>query len=73
MKFAPFLLLACLAGGILGCGKKGPLMLPDAQKHKRTVFREPGQRRNHQAKIETPARGASVWCYPVEKEGSPNR
>jgi predicted small lipoprotein YifL len=37
MKFAQQLLLVCLAGAAFGCGQKGPLVMPDAQKHKRTI------------------------------------
>jgi predicted small lipoprotein YifL len=37
MKFAQQLLLVGLAGVALGCGQKGPLVMPDAQKHKRTI------------------------------------
>jgi predicted small lipoprotein YifL len=39
MKFSQLLLLICLTGGVLGCGQKGPLVMPDAQKqkHKRTA------------------------------------
>jgi predicted small lipoprotein YifL len=37
MKIAQLMVLVCLAGGVLACGQKGPLMMPDAQKHKRTV------------------------------------
>jgi predicted small lipoprotein YifL len=42
MKFAQQLLLVCLAGVALGCGQKGPLVMPDAQKHKRTIPTVPG-------------------------------
>ncbi|HTC39242.1 MAG TPA: lipoprotein, partial [Steroidobacteraceae bacterium] len=42
MKFVQLLLLVCLAGGVLGCGQKGPLVMPDAQKHKRTIPTLPG-------------------------------
>ena len=42
MKFAQLMVLICLAGGVLGCGQKGPLVMPDAQKHKRTVPTPPG-------------------------------
>src|SRR6202046_5843939 len=42
MKFAQLMLLICLAGGVLGCGQKGPLVMPDAQKHKRTIPTLPG-------------------------------
>ncbi|MEO7206314.1 MAG: lipoprotein [Steroidobacteraceae bacterium] len=42
MKFVQLLLLICLAGGVLGCGQKGPLVMPDAQQHKRTVPTAPG-------------------------------
>jgi predicted small lipoprotein YifL len=42
MKFAQQLLLIGLAGAVLGCGQKGPLVMPDAQKHKRTIPTLPG-------------------------------
>ncbi len=42
MKFAQLLVLICLAGGVLGCGQKGPLVMPDAQKHKRSIPAAPG-------------------------------
>jgi predicted small lipoprotein YifL len=42
MKFAQQWLLLCLAGVALGCGQKGPLVMPDAQKHKRTLPTIPG-------------------------------
>jgi predicted small lipoprotein YifL len=37
MKIARLLLTGSLALGVLGCGQKGPLVMPDAQKHKRTL------------------------------------
>ena len=42
MKFVQLLALLFVAGGIFGCGQKGPLVMPDAQKHKRTVPTLPG-------------------------------
>jgi predicted small lipoprotein YifL len=42
MKIAPFTLSVCLAGALLACGQKGPLVMPDAQKHKRTIPTLPG-------------------------------
>jgi predicted small lipoprotein YifL len=42
MKIAPFMLSVCLAGALLACGQKGPLVMPDAQKHKRTIPTLPG-------------------------------
>jgi predicted small lipoprotein YifL len=42
MKFVQLLALLLVAGGIFGCGQKGPLVMPDAQKHKRTVPTLPG-------------------------------
>src|SRR5450631_1566436 len=42
MKFVQLLLAVCVAGSMLGCGQKGPLVMPDAQKHKRTVPSIPG-------------------------------
>jgi predicted small lipoprotein YifL len=37
MKNAHLAVVICLGGILLGCGQKGPLVMPDAQKHKRTV------------------------------------
>ncbi|HEY0747346.1 MAG TPA: lipoprotein, partial [Steroidobacteraceae bacterium] len=37
MKVAALLVIVRLAGGVLACGQKGPLVMPDAQKHKRTI------------------------------------
>jgi predicted small lipoprotein YifL len=38
MKIAQRAMLICLAGTMLACGQKGPLVLPDeAAKHKRTI------------------------------------
>jgi predicted small lipoprotein YifL len=38
MNFSSGLLVVMLLGAcLLGCGQKGPLMLPDAPKHKRSV------------------------------------
>jgi predicted small lipoprotein YifL len=42
MKIAPLTLSACLAGALLACGQKGPLVMPDAQKHKRPIPTLPG-------------------------------
>ncbi|HEX3948523.1 MAG TPA: lipoprotein [Steroidobacteraceae bacterium] len=42
MKFVQLLALIFLAGEALGCGQKGPLVMPDAQKHKRIVPTLPG-------------------------------
>ncbi|HEY2145318.1 MAG TPA: lipoprotein [Steroidobacteraceae bacterium] len=38
MKIAQLAVLICLTGAMLGCGQKGPLVLPDAvPKHKRVI------------------------------------
>jgi len=37
MKLARPWVFICLAGVLCACGQKGPLVLPDAQKHKRTI------------------------------------
>jgi predicted small lipoprotein YifL len=37
MNVARPLVIFCLGFGILGCGQKGPLVLPDAPKHKRVI------------------------------------
>jgi|GEM_PF-5038191 len=42
MKIAPLTLSACLAVALLACGQKGPLVMPDAQKHKRPIPTLPG-------------------------------
>ncbi len=41
MKLLRLCALVCLAGSLLGCGQKGPLLLPDAPKHKRTAPKPP--------------------------------
>ncbi|HEX3398087.1 MAG TPA: lipoprotein [Steroidobacteraceae bacterium] len=65
MKFAQQLLLVCLAGVVLGCGQKGPLVMPDAQKHKRTIPTLPGA----PAK---PASGSGAAAPAPEGAGSTN-
>jgi predicted small lipoprotein YifL len=37
MKIARLWVLVCLAGMVVGCGQKGPLVLPDTPKHKKVV------------------------------------
>jgi predicted small lipoprotein YifL len=37
MKFAGPWVFIFLAGLLSGCGQKGPLVMPDAQKHKRSI------------------------------------
>jgi len=37
MKIVRLWIAVCLAGLVVGCGQKGPLMLPDSPKHKKTV------------------------------------
>lgn len=39
MKIAQLSVLLCLSVIALGCGQKGPLVLPDAPKHKKTLPR----------------------------------
>lgn len=34
-------MLVCAAAGLLACGQKGPLLLPDAPKHKRLAPKPP--------------------------------
>jgi predicted small lipoprotein YifL len=41
MKIARLWVAVCLAGIVVGCGQKGPLVLPDTPKHKKVV---PGPR-----------------------------
>jgi len=38
MKKVHIGVLICLAGAMLGCGQKGPLVMPDAPKHKRDIL-----------------------------------
>src|ERR1700761_3410695 len=57
MKFAQQLLIICLAGAAIGCGQKGPLVMPDAQKHKRTLPTVPGAAK--------PANGSSTSPAPT--------
>ncbi|HEY2780130.1 MAG TPA: lipoprotein [Steroidobacteraceae bacterium] len=61
MKFVQLLALLFLAGGIFGCGQKGPLVMPDAQKHKRTVPTLPG----------APAKPASGNTAPAAGPAAP--
>jgi predicted small lipoprotein YifL len=37
MKIARFWVFACLGGMVIGCGQKGPLVLPDTPKHKKVA------------------------------------
>jgi predicted small lipoprotein YifL len=37
MKIARLWVPLCLAGVVVGCGQKGPLVLPDTPKHKKVV------------------------------------
>ena len=41
MKVVRLWVPICVAGMMLGCGQKGPLLLPDAHKHKRVIPRPP--------------------------------
>jgi predicted small lipoprotein YifL len=41
MKIARLWVPLCLAGMVVGCGQKGPLVLPDTPKHKKVM---PGPR-----------------------------
>jgi len=41
MKISQLMVIVC-AGALLACGQKGPLVMPDAQKHKRTIPSLPG-------------------------------
>ena len=41
MKIVSLWIPVCLAALVVGCGQKGPLVLPDAPKHKKTL---PGPR-----------------------------
>jgi predicted small lipoprotein YifL len=42
MKIAQLIVALSLAAGLPACGQKGPLVMPDAQKHKRTIPSLPG-------------------------------
>jgi predicted small lipoprotein YifL len=63
MKFAQQWLLLCLAGVALGCGQKGPLVMPDAQKHKRTLPTIPGAPAKPAASAK-PAAGGNATATP---------
>jgi predicted small lipoprotein YifL len=41
MKMAQLIGVVCVAA-LVACGQKGPLVMPDAQKHKRTIPTLPG-------------------------------
>jgi len=45
MKPARPWVLICVAGVLFGCGQKGPLVMPDAQKHKRSIPAPPASRK----------------------------
>ncbi|MDP9089423.1 MAG: lipoprotein [Pseudomonadota bacterium] len=60
MKIVRLLVIVWLAGGVLACGQKGPLLMPDAQKHKRTIstpVRAPAKTTAHPAPAEAPPAG----------------
>jgi predicted small lipoprotein YifL len=39
MKLVRLWVPICVAAMVIGCGQKGPLVLPDAPKHKKTIPR----------------------------------
>ena len=55
MKIAQLAVLICLTGTILACGQKGALVMPDQQKHKRTIPAPP---------VAKPANGAATPNTP---------
>ena len=62
MKIARLLVIVWLAGGMLACGQKGPLVMPDAQKHKRTIptpVSAPAKATAHPASTPTPTDSSS--------------
>ena len=61
MKIVRLWLPLCLAGILAGCGQKGPLVLPDAPKHKKTTPTRPN----------AAPRPASVWSGPAPQRPAP--
>ncbi|MEP6883547.1 MAG: lipoprotein [Gammaproteobacteria bacterium] len=49
MKPARLLITLCVAILIAGCGQKGPLVRPDAPKHKKVIL-SPGRAPSHSVK-----------------------
>jgi predicted small lipoprotein YifL len=60
MKIAQLIGALSLAAGLLACGQKGPLVMPDAQKHKRTIPSLPG----------APAKPSEGTAVPAPSGGS---
>lgn len=55
--------MLCLA--LLGCGQKGPLVLPDAPKHKRTI---PALPQPTKPKGDAPSTGEGTSAAPADKQ-----
>jgi predicted small lipoprotein YifL len=68
MKTARLCVLAILAASVLGCGQKGPLVLPDAQHtHKKVKFPSPKTPSAAPAAPATaPSAGAAPEAAPPE-------
>jgi predicted small lipoprotein YifL len=49
------MMIIALAGLVLACGQKGPLVLPDAPKHKRSAPAKPGPAATPPAQPQQPA------------------
>jgi predicted small lipoprotein YifL len=64
MKIAPLWLSLCVAGMLVACGQKGPLVHPDAPKHKRVA---PSPRTPSTPATGAPAAGAPVATDPPPK------
>jgi predicted small lipoprotein YifL len=60
MKIAQLIAAFSLTAGLLACGQKGPLVMPDAQKHKRTIPSLPG----------APAKPSEGTAVPAPSGGS---
>ena len=60
MKIAQLAVLICVIGTIFACGQKGPLVMPDQQKHKRTIPTPPAAK---------PANGTAT---PAPSGATPN-
>ncbi|HSZ10283.1 MAG TPA: lipoprotein [Steroidobacteraceae bacterium] len=71
MKIAPFTLSICLAGALLACGQKGPLVMPDAQKHKRTIPTLPGAKPTGGSDTPKPASADETATTPAPPTAAP--
>jgi len=72
MKFAGPWVFICLAGLLSGCGQKGPLVMPDAQKHKRSIPAPPAPAKSTSRDAATaPAPDAAATPAPPAAPSTP--